>query len=157
MSMAKGLLPDDRPQSVAAARSLALSQADVGLLVGARLNWLLGHGGPPHWAPAALFIQADIEASEMDSNQPIEAPLVGDIGAVMEALNNRAQSGRITAPAAWRDELAARKARNTEAMRNRLAADPSPMRFYNPLRTLRDVPADRPDVYVVNEGANTLD
>src|SRR5258708_24297900 len=130
MSMAKGLLPDDRPQSVAAARSLALSQADVGLLVGARLNWLLGHGEPPHWAPDALFIQADIEASEMDSNQPIEAPLVGDIGAVMEALNSRgrAQPGRITAPAAWRAELATRKARHTDSMPSRLAADPTPMR-----------------------------
>ncbi|HEX3957678.1 MAG TPA: oxalyl-CoA decarboxylase [Trebonia sp.] len=157
MPMAKGLLPDDHPQSVAAARSLALSEADVVLLVGARLNWLLGHGESPHWAPDALFIQADIDASEMDSNQPIEAPLVGDIGAVMEALNNRAQSGRITAPTAWRDELAARKTRNIASMRSRLAADPSPMRFYNALCAVREVLADRPDVYVVNEGANTLD
>src|SRR6266446_4459644 len=44
MSMAKGLLPDDHPQSVAAARSYALAQADVVMLIGARLNWLLGHG-----------------------------------------------------------------------------------------------------------------
>jgi oxalyl-CoA decarboxylase len=44
MSMAKGILPDDHPQSVPAARSLARREADVVLLVGARLNWLLGHG-----------------------------------------------------------------------------------------------------------------
>jgi oxalyl-CoA decarboxylase len=31
------------------------------------------------------------------------------------------------------------------------------MRFYDALRTVRDVLADRPDVYVVNEGANALD
>ncbi len=47
MSMAKGLLPDDHPQSAAAARSFALAQADVVMLIGARLNWLLGHGA--HW------------------------------------------------------------------------------------------------------------
>src|SRR6201747_1141972 len=41
MSMAKGLLPDDHPQSAATARSLALQQADVVMLVGARLHWLL--------------------------------------------------------------------------------------------------------------------
>ncbi|MCW2688223.1 MAG: oxc, partial [Mycobacterium sp.] len=35
MSMAKGLLPDYHPQSVAAARSLALRRADVVMLVGA--------------------------------------------------------------------------------------------------------------------------
>ena len=41
MSMAKGLLPDDHPQSAAAARSFAIGQADVVMLIGARLNWLL--------------------------------------------------------------------------------------------------------------------
>ena len=50
MSMAKGLLPDDHPQSVASARSLALAQADVVMLVGARLNWLLAHGEAPQWS-----------------------------------------------------------------------------------------------------------
>ena len=85
MSMAKGILPDDHPQSVAAARSLALREADVVMLVGARLNWLLAHGEAPQWNPDAKFIQVDIEASELDSNQPIAAPLAGDIGSVMEA------------------------------------------------------------------------
>ena len=157
MSMAKGLLPDDHPQSVAAARSLALSKADVVMLVGARLNWLLGHGEAPEWSPDAKFIQVDIEASELDSNQPIAAPLVGDIGSVMAALTERARPGQVTAPAGWRDELEARKARNATSMQKRLADDPHPMRFYNALRAVREVLADRPDVYVVNEGANALD
>jgi oxalyl-CoA decarboxylase len=46
MSMAKGLLPDDHKQSAAAARSLVLAQADVVMLIGARLNWLLAQGRP---------------------------------------------------------------------------------------------------------------
>jgi oxalyl-CoA decarboxylase len=157
MSMAKGLLPDDHPQSVASARSLALARADVVMLVGARLNWLLGHGEAPEWSPDAKFIQADIDATELDSNHPVAAPLVGDIGSVMAALNERARPGQIAAPAAWRAELDARKERNTETMRRRLAEDPSPMRFYNALRAIRDVLAGRPNVYVVNEGANALD
>ena len=37
MSMAKGLLPDTHPQSAGAARSLALKEADVVMMVGARL------------------------------------------------------------------------------------------------------------------------
>jgi oxalyl-CoA decarboxylase len=157
MSMAKGLLPDDHPQSAAAARSLALGRADVVMLVGARLNWLLGHGEAPEWSPDARFIQVDIEAGELDSNQPVAAPLVGDIGSVMEALNRRARPGQVAAPSAWRSELQARKARNTESMDKRLAEDPSPMRFYNALRAIRDVLHERPDAYVVNEGANALD
>jgi len=44
MSMAKGILPDTHPQSAAAARSFVLPEADVVLLIGARLNWLLSHG-----------------------------------------------------------------------------------------------------------------
>ena len=47
MSMAKGLLPDDHPQSAAAARSYVIGNADVVLVAGARLNWLLSHGRAP--------------------------------------------------------------------------------------------------------------
>jgi oxalyl-CoA decarboxylase len=157
MSMAKGLLPDDHPQSVAAARSIALAKADVVMLVGARLNWLLGHGEAPQWNPDAKFIQVDIEATELDSNQPIAAPLVGDIGSVVAALAERAKPGQVTAPAAWLEELKARKDRNLASMQKRLTDDPHPMRFYSALRAVREVLADRPDVYLVNEGANALD
>ncbi|BED05821.1 hypothetical protein JSQ43_20400 [Escherichia coli] len=44
MSMAKGILEDTHPLSAAAVRSFALANADVVMLVGARLNWLLAHG-----------------------------------------------------------------------------------------------------------------
>ena len=157
MSMAKGLLPDDHPQSAAAARSLALRKADVVMLVGARLNWLLGHGEAPQWNPDAQFIQVDIEPTELDSNQPIAAPLVGDIGSVFDAFAEQTKPGQIEAPAAWREELAARSAQNVAKMSERLAADPHPMQFYGALRAVRDIVRARPDLYVVNEGANALD
>jgi oxalyl-CoA decarboxylase len=159
MSMAKGLLPDDHPQSAATARSLALKQADVVLLVGARLNWLLGHGDAPQWNPDAKFIQADIAANEMDSNQPIAAPLVGDIGSVMDALVERTKPGQIAAPSGWRDALGEKSAANVAKMAKRLEAAKTaqPMKFLGALQAIRDVIAERPDVYVVNEGANALD
>ncbi|MGW5498150.1 oxalyl-CoA decarboxylase [Streptomyces olivaceoviridis] len=157
MSMAKGLIPDDHPQSVAAARSLALKRADVVLLVGARLNWLLGHGEPPQWNPDAKFLQIDIEPTELDSNQPIAAPLVGDIGSVVGALVERMKPGQITVSEAWRRELAERTEQNTAKMAERLAADPRPMQFYGALRAIRDVLRAHPHTYLVNEGANALD
>ena len=49
MSMAKGLLPDTHPQCASAARSFVLPEADVVLLIGARLNWLLSHGKGKTW------------------------------------------------------------------------------------------------------------
>jgi oxalyl-CoA decarboxylase len=157
MSMAKGLLPDTHPQSVAAARSLALARADVVMLVGARLNWLLGHGASPPWSADAKFIQIDVAASEFDSNRPIAAPLAGDIGSVMSALLHRIDDHPSAAPTEWTGELAERRARNDAAMRGRLAEDPHPMRFHNALRAIRDVLQQHPDVYLVNEGANALD
>jgi oxalyl-CoA decarboxylase len=157
MSMAKGLLPDYHPQSVAAARSLALRRADVIMLVGARLNWLLGHGEAPQWNPNATFIQVDIEPTELDSNQPIAAPLVGDIGSVMAALAERTGPGQIHASARWRHELAERSAQNVAMMSERLDADRHPMQFHGALRAVRDVLREYPNAYVVNEGANALD
>lgn len=157
MSMAKGLLPDSHPQSAATARSLAISRADAVLLIGARLNWLLGHGESPQWSADTKFVQVDVAAAEFDSNQPIAAPLPGDIGSVMSALCDAVTAQPITAPADWTGELADRKARNDAKMRERLAEDPHPMRFYNALGAIRAVLQDNRDVYVVNEGANALD
>jgi len=159
MSMAKGLLPDDHAQSVASARSLALRRADVVMLVGARLNWLLGHGEAPQWSPDATFIQVDIASTELDSNQPIAAPLVGDIGSVMQALVERIRPGQIAVPTEWRDELAARSAENVAKMARRLKAAETahPMKFLGALQAIRDVLREHPQAYVVNEGANALD
>jgi len=157
MSMAKGLLPDDHPQSVATTRSLALRKADVVMLVGARLNWLLGHGEAPQWNPEAKFIQVDIEPTELDSNQPIAAPLIGDVGSVIEALLERTKSGQITVPTSWREQLAARSAQNVAKMAERLKVDHHPMRFDGALHAVRDVLREHPEAYVVNEGANALD
>ena len=87
MSMAKGLLPDLHPQCAGAARSTVLKDADVVMLIGARLNWLLSHGKGKTWGDAPKkFIQIDIEPKEMDSNVEIVAPVVGDIGSCVSAL-----------------------------------------------------------------------
>ena len=156
MSMAKGLLPDDHPQSAAAARSHALAKADVVMLIGARLNWLLGHGRSPQWSPTAQFVQLDIAPTEMDSNRAIAAPVVGDIASSVSALLARLKPGQIRARAAWLDALAQDKRRNADRMASRLAANPDPMEFYSALGAIKGVLADK-DVYLVNEGANTLD
>src|SRR5262249_30104896 len=154
MSMAKGLLPDDHPQSAAAARSYALGNADVVLLAGARLNWLLSHGRPPLWSEGAQFVQVDISPIEIDSNRAIAAPVVGDIKSVFSAFNAALPPGRTEHRAAWLDEIGKRKQQNIERMAARLNADPSPMNFSSALRAVRNALTGRPDVYIVNEGAN---
>ena len=157
MSMAKGLLPDDHPQSAAAARSYALAQADAVMLIGARLNWLLGHGKSPQWSPSAQFVQLDIAPTEIDSNRAIAAPVVGDIASSVSALLAMVTPGQIRPRSSWLDGLAPRKKQNIERLATHLAANPDPMDFYSALGAIKGVLADKPEVYLVNEGANTLD
>jgi oxalyl-CoA decarboxylase len=157
MSMAKGLLPDEHPQSAAAARSYAIGNADVVVLAGARLNWLLSHGRPPLWSEGTRFVQIDIAATEIDSNRAIAAPVIGDIKSVFAAFNAALKPGQIRRQTAWADEIGKRKQQNIERMAARLNADPSPMNFSSALRAVRNALATQPDVYIVNEGANTLD
>ena len=157
MSMAKGLLPDDHPQSAAAARSVALAQADVVMLIGARLNWLLAHGRSPHFSATARFVQLDIMATEIDSNRAIAAPVVGDIASSMSALLATLKAGQIRPRSAWLEDLAEDKQKNAKRMAAHLAANPDPMDFYSALGAIKGVLADKPEIYLVNEGANTLD
>ena len=157
MSMAKGLLPDNHPQSAAAARSLVLAEADVVMLIGARLNWLLAHGKAPRWSPTTRFVQVDISPTEIDSNRPIAAPVVADIGSAMSAFLTMLKPGQIQPQTAWIKTIGERKQHNVERMAARLNANPSQMNFSSALRAIRDVLTDKPDIYVVNEGANTLD
>ena len=157
MSMAKGLLPDNHPQCAAAARSFVLAQADVVMLVGARLNWLLGHGKAPQWSPNVRFVQVDISPTEIDSNRPIAAPVIADIGSAMSSFLAMFKPGQINVQSAWTKAIDDRKQHNIKSMAARLNANPNPMNFSSALRAIRDTLARNKDVYVVNEGANTLD
>jgi oxalyl-CoA decarboxylase len=158
MSMAKGLLPDDHPQSAGPARSLVLKEADVVLLIGARLNWLLSHGKGKQWGEAPKkFIQVDIEPREMDSNVEIAAPLVGDIGSCVAALLKGMGDNWTPAPAEWTGTVKEKRDANIAKMAPRLQNNNVPMDFHGALGALRRVIAERPDAILVNEGANTLD
>src|SRR6266513_272488 len=164
MSMAKGLLPDTHEQSAAAARSYVLAEADVVMLVGARLNWLLSHGkgktcggkDPKAWG-GQKFIQIDISAQEMDSNVAIDAPLVGDIGSCVSALLAGIGSTGAKPPADWLRAIAERRDKDLAKMAENLAKDPTPMNFHSALKVVRDIIRVNPDAILVNEGANALD
>ncbi len=160
MSMAKGLLPDTHEQSASAARSYVLEQADVVMLVGARLNWLLSHGKGKTWGQdkgAKQFIQLDISPTEIDSNVAIAAPVIGDIGSCAAALVAGLGANWARPPSDWTGAINERKDKNLSKMAETLARNPSPMNFHSALNVIRNVVKGRPDAMVVNEGANTLD
>ncbi len=164
MSMAKGLLPDTHEQSASAARSYVLPEADVVMLIGARLNWLLSHGKGKAWGGKdhkawgrQKFVQVDIWPQEADSNVKIDAPVIGDIGSCVSAMLAGMGSGWRKPPAEWTGAIDERKARNVAKMAETLAKDPSPMNFHSALNVVRDVVKANPDAMLVNEGANALD
>jgi oxalyl-CoA decarboxylase len=164
MSMAKGLLPDTHELSAAAARSFVLAEADVVMLIGARLNWLLSHGKGKTWGAKApkewgrqKFIQLDIWPQEMDSNVRIHAPVVGDIGSCVARLLAGIGADWPKPPAEWLAAVAERKKKNLARMAELLAQDPKPMNFHSALAVVRDIVREHPDAILVNEGANALD
>jgi oxalyl-CoA decarboxylase len=158
MSMAKGLLPDLHPQCAGAARSTALKESDVVMLIGARLNWLLSHGKGKSWGDAPKkFIQIDIEPKEMDSNVEIVAPVVGDIGSCVSALLDGMGNNWPVPSTEWTSAIRKKRDDNVAKMAPRLVNNNSPMDYHGALGVLRDVIKERPDAILVNEGANTLD
>src|SRR5437763_4157977 len=137
MSMAKGLLPDTHEQCASAARSFVLPEADVVMLIGARLNWLLAHGKGKTWGGKGhkdrggqKFIQVDISPQEMDSNVRIDAPVVGDIGSCVSAFLSGIGSGWAKPPADWLGAINEKKTINVAKMAETLAKNPSPMNFH---------------------------
>ncbi|NNU43412.1 oxalyl-CoA decarboxylase [Ramlibacter montanisoli] len=161
MSMAKGLLPDNHNQSASAARSYVLAEADVVMLVGARLNWLLSHGKGKTWgaegsksAGKQQFIQVDISPTEADSNVAIAAPVIGDIGSCISAFNQAMGSGWAKPPADWTGAIAERKDKNLTKMAETLAKNPPVMNFHSALNVIRNTVKENPKAYLVNEGAN---
>jgi oxalyl-CoA decarboxylase len=158
MSMAKGLLHDLHPQCAGAARSTVLKDADVVMLIGARLNWLLSHGKGKTWGEAPKkFIQVDIEPKEMDSNVEIAAPVVGDIGSCVTAFLDAMGSSWAAPPAEWLNAVKTKRDENVAKMAPRLMNNNSPMDYHGALGVLRTVIKERPDAILVNEGANALD
>ncbi len=159
MSMAKGLLPDDHPQYAGAARSLVLKESDTVMLIGARLNWLLGHGKGKQWGEpgSKQFVHIDIDPKEMDSNQPIAGPLVGDIRSCLSALNANIGSDWKKPSESWTGTVREKVETNVQRMAPRLQNNNVPMDFHGALGALRTIIKQRPDAILVNEGANTLD
>ncbi len=159
MSMAKGLLPDTHPLCSSAARSLVLKESDCVLLIGARLNWLLSHGQGRAWGEKGTknFVQIDIEPTEMDSNQKISAPLIGDVESCATALLEAMGSDWQKPSEDWTGAVRAKVEGNIAKMAPRLMNNNHPMDYQGALGVLKRVIEANPDTILVNEGANALD
>lgn len=160
MSMAKGLLPDNHPLSALSCRSMIMEEADVVMLVGSRLNWLLsrGHG---KWNKAGKFIQLDIDPLEIDRNRPIAAPVVGDLDSSITAMLAALPSYKLSMDPAWVKKIQAHTKEENEKFAKRLAshAKDMPLTHWAALAAIKPILAEpqNHNIVLINEGANTLD
>ena len=158
MSMAKGLMPDKHPLSALSCRSNIMEEADVVILAGARLNWLLsrGHG---KWSKDTQFIQLEVDPVEIDCNRPIAAPVVGDMAYAFDAMLAALKDQKLAMDPAWVPSLQAITKEKDAKFAARLAANATavPMNHWTALAAIKPIYEANPDVVLINEGANTLD
>jgi 2-hydroxyacyl-CoA lyase 1 len=155
--MGKGVMPDDHPLSVAAARTLALQQADVIFLMGARLNWIFHFGQAPRFAKDVRVIQLDIAPEEIGHNKATEVALVGDGKAIISQLNKALSARQWFHPkdSAWRQAITKKATENAATIKPQIDDEAAPANYF---RALRDVAAWMPKNAILSaEGAGTMD
>ncbi|MCW5747472.1 MAG: oxalyl-CoA decarboxylase [Alphaproteobacteria bacterium] len=155
--MGKGVMPDDHPLSAGAARTLALQQADVIFLMGARFNWIFHFGLPPRFSKDVKVIQLDIAPEEIGHNKSTEVALVGDGKAIVAQLNKALVDRQWFHPkdSPWRQALTKKAAENAAQIKPQIDDDAAPAGYY---RALRDVAAWMPKNAILSaEGAGTMD
>jgi thiamine pyrophosphate-dependent acetolactate synthase large subunit-like protein len=146
----RGVVPDDHELSFPGARSTAFREADLFMVIGTRLNYVIGHLSPPRFPTNARLIQVDIESAEIGHNRPVDVGIVGDAKAVLrqlvEATDGHVDSGRY---AAWRDHLGQIEARKKREAEEAMSTDQQPI---HPLRLCKEVRdfVDRDAVLVVD-------
>lgn len=155
-SMGRGTVPDDHPLCANAARSMALSQADVAIVFGARLNWQLHFGEPPKWSSSVKFIIIDPEPSSRDASCAAMV-LRADAG---EAASRLAEHLNVNVDE-WSSTLQVKALAASSKLELRLEHTAHPLDYSTVLRILRDAIRDMtltgPAPIVVAEGANTMD
>ncbi|XP_075683354.1 2-hydroxyacyl-CoA lyase 1 [Rhinoderma darwinii] len=155
--MGKGVVPDNHPLCVSAARSSALQNADVILLLGARLNWILHFGLSPRFRPDVKIIQVDICAEELGNNVKPVASLLGDVNAVTQQLLDELQkmSWKYPSNTEWWNNLRKKIKTNEETSKNLASGNSVPMNYYTVFRYVKEALPN--DCIIVSEGANTMD
>lgn len=149
MDNGRGAVPDEHPQSIwdggLTGVITAASMADMIFTVGIRLNWVLGFGD---YLANAKTVRLDIDEAEVNRNRAADAALVGDAGATLALLAEKAKKADRTE---WLNTLKAAFSGLTEADRQ-LRENPSdPIHPLRLMQVVRETAGDE-SVYVLDGG-----
>jgi len=144
----RGVVAEDHPLSFLGARNFAWKEADVVLVVGTRLNFIVGFGLPPRWAKDVKIIQIDISDEEIGRNRAVDVGIVGDARVVLRQLIDEA-GGKFPANKEWSEAL---RSQDTRAQEKSVAVMNSNARPIHPLRLCKEVRdfMDRDAIIVVD-------
>ena len=146
--MARGTVPADHPLAFSRARSKALAEADVAIVVGVPMDFRLGFGGV--FGPETQLIVSDRAQPDRDHPRPIAAGLYGDLSATLAALGETTHAGGVGHDD-WVADLRAAETTARDREHADLADDRSPlhpMRVYAELAPL----LERDAIIVVDAG-----
>jgi acetolactate synthase-1/2/3 large subunit len=153
--MGRGVLGPAHPLLVTRARSRALGQADLVVVVGTPLDFRLGYGqfGGKDGAPAAAVVHVVDDPGQLAGHVTLAAGVAGDLSLALDGLRERvARSGPAAEVADWAKELRAAHeaaiAGDADVLRS--TADPiHPARIYGEL-----VPLLADDAVVIGDGGD---
>lgn len=156
--MGKGVVPDESEYCMSTARTQALLKADVILLLGARLNWMLHFGQTPRFAPDVKVIQVDITPEEFHNSIKSEVAVHSDIKPFTEALQQKLAEKKFALQPtsnSWWQALQQKQKANTEFVKSQSSNTSVPLNYFAVFKTVQaNIPKDS---IIVSEGANTMD
>ncbi|KAF3422373.1 hypothetical protein E2986_09064 [Frieseomelitta varia] len=157
MPMGKGVVPDTNERCVSSARTFALQQSDVILLLGARLNWMLHFGKPPRFQADVKVIQVDLCSEELHNSVSSAVAIQSDISTATDSLITVLKERKwfVEENSPWWKDLQARSNKN-KAIIQKMSMDVSvPLNYYAVFKHIQDVIPS--DCIICSEGANTMD
>ena len=147
----RGVVPEDHECCFPAARSTAFRDADLIVVLGTRLNYIVAHLAAPRFSADATIARIDIDVDEIaESPRKLDIPIVADAKTALGQLN-KAIEGRIDPSQyeQWRNSLAEKEASKRSAPGSNSLSDAVPI---HPLRLCEEVKnfMDRDAVLVVD-------
>jgi len=139
----RGVIPEDHEYCYLTARSTAFREADLIMVIGTRMNYIIGHAAPPRFNADAKIIRIDIDPNEIaGSPRKLDVGIVGDAKTVLGQLTSGIKGG-VTPDsyAGWRDRLRGRNS-SKEAEQEEILSNPAtpvhPLRLCKEIRDFMD-------------------
>jgi thiamine pyrophosphate-dependent acetolactate synthase large subunit-like protein len=134
----RGVLPDDHPLSFLTMRSTAFKEADLIIVLGTRMNYIIGHASAPRFGANAKIARIEIDGDELaTAPRKIDIPILGDCKAVLqqliEAMPKRIEPENF---AQWRKKLTEGEASKKKETEGGMAMNKTPI---HPLRLCEEV------------------